>query len=52
MSKEELEARIERKKKQLADFQKFKWAIPNKEECQKREDALLDDLSKLLKKRK
>lgn len=51
MSKEDLEKRIERKKKMLKQLQDFKKLFKNEKEYQKREDALLDDLSKLLKKR-
>lgn len=50
MSKE-LEERIERKKRQLEQLQNFKFLFKNEVEYQKRIDALLDDLSKLMKQR-
>ena len=46
---EELEDRIKRKKRQLDQIQKFRFLFINADEFQKRIDALLEDLSKLMK---
>lgn len=49
---EELEERIERKKKMLADFLELSERLGMKtEEREKRIDAMLEDLSKLMKQR-
>lgn len=50
MSKE-LEDRIERKKRQIEQLQNFRFLFKDKLEYEKRMDALLEDLSKLIKKR-
>lgn len=50
MSKE-LEERIERKKESLKQLQGLKQIFKNEDEYQKRIDALLDDLYKLMKER-
>lgn len=52
MTNNELESDIRRKKKQLADFMRIAEVLHfSTEERNKRIDMLLDDLSKLLKKR-
>lgn len=49
----ELEERIERKKKMIADFIRIAERLGmNNEEREKRIDTMLEDLSKLLKQRK
>lgn len=49
---EELEERIERKKKMIADFIEISEKLKMKPEArQKRIDAMLEDLSKLMKER-
>lgn len=48
---EELEDRIKRKRRQLEQIQKFRFLFKNEDEFQKRIDALLEDLSKLMKQR-
>ncbi len=49
---EELEERIERKKKMIADFIRLAEALKMKPKAiEKRLDAMLDDLSKLMKQR-
>lgn len=51
--KDEIEKEIEKKKRLLADYQRIAKLIkPSSEEYEKQINLLLDDLNKLLKKRK
>lgn len=50
---EDLENEIERKKKDIEDFLRIvKFTVLSQKEIEKRLDYLLDDLSRLMKKRK